>query len=108
MEVGRGGDHSMPRVEGCPSFMLTAGLNGNGIPKSPVARRPRPKGPWRSVAKTCSMFGPMHTTSARFHTLPFPCVIYQRGKSSAVKNRGTGWLDGALCPDDQGRLQPDR
>ncbi|CAM9269850.1 unnamed protein product, partial [Ectocarpus sp. 8 AP-2014] len=88
--------------------MLTAGLNGNGIPESPVPRKPRPKGSWRSVAKACSMFGPMHTTSARFHTLPFPCVRYQRGKSSAVKNRTTGWLDGALCPDDQGRLQSDR
>ncbi|CAM9374371.1 unnamed protein product, partial [Ectocarpus sp. 8 AP-2014] len=86
--------------------MPTAGLNGNGIPESPVPRKPCPKGSWRSVAKT--LFGPMHPTPARFHTLPFPCVRHQRGKSSAVKNRSTGWLDGALCPDDQGRLQPDR
>ncbi|CAM9400738.1 unnamed protein product, partial [Ectocarpus sp. 4 AP-2014] len=71
-----------------------------------------PKAPGGGVAKICSIFGPMHSTSARFHALPFPCVIlsqgYQRGKSSAAKNRSTRWLDGAWRPDGQGRLQPDR
>ncbi|CAM9127902.1 unnamed protein product [Ectocarpus sp. 12 AP-2014] len=109
MEVGRGGDLSMPRGESersadmYPSFTLMAGLNGNGIPQTPVLRKPRPKGSWRGVAKASSMFGPMHITSAPYHTFPFPYVRlsrgYQRGESSAVKNRSTRWLDGALRPD---------